>query len=176
MKSIATLDDNDLRKVMFSIYHLPQAEIQSVAVDDASQPYGTPSLKYHLTAHSLKYASVTGSRIFVPTNLLHKNFTPASDSHLASELYVAHGSRNTETIVFTIPEGYTVESVPESTSTSLPFVDFSSSVSVDKSTITITNDYFIRRGTYPDTAEKYYQFEKKMGEIFARKLVLKKTQ
>lgn len=176
MKSIATLDDNDLRKVMFSIYHLPQAEIQSVAVDDASQPYGTPSLKYHLTAHSLKYASVTGSRIFVPTNLLHKNFTPASDSHLASELYVAHGSRNTETIVFTIPEGYTVESVPESTSTSLPFVDFSSSVSVDKSTITITNDYFIRRGIYPDTAEKYYQFEKKMGEIFARKLVLKKTQ
>lgn len=175
MKPIATLSDNDRRKAMFSIYHLPQAEIQSIVVNDDPQPYGAPSLKYWVMAHSLKYASVTGSRIFVPTNLLHKNFTAATDSHLAKELFVGHGSRNLETIVFTIPEGYTVESIPGSTSMSLPFVDFSSTVTVDKNTITITNDYFIRRGTYPDTAEKYYEFEKKMGEVFARKLVLKKA-
>ncbi len=176
MKSIATLDDNDLRKAMFSIYHLPQAEIRSIVVNDASQPFGIPSLKYRLTAHSLKYASVTGSRLFVPTNLLHKNFTPSSDSHLANELFVAHGLRNTETIVFDIPEGYTVESIPESTSMSLPFARFSSSVSVDGDTVTITNDYFISHGTYPDAAEKFHEFEKKMGDAFARRLVLKKTQ
>ena len=175
MKSLATLGDNDLRKVMFSLYHLPQAEIESLAVDDKCEPYGIPSLTYNLKARSHKYASVTGSRMFVPTNLLHKNYMAAVDSHLASELFVAHGSRNVETMVFTIPEGYAVESMPESTSLSLPFAHFSSSVSAEGNTITITYDYFIKHGTYPGTAGQFHEFEKKVGEVYARKIVLKKT-
>ena len=176
MKTMATLSDNDLRKVMFSLYHLPQAQIESVAVDDGCKPYSMPSLTYRLAAHSQKYASVTGSRIFVPTNLLHKDYTAAADSHLASELSVAHGSRNVETIVFTMPDGYTVESMPESTSLSLPFARFSSSVSAEGNTITITYDYLIRRGTYPGAAELFHEFEKKVGEAYTRKMVLKKAQ
>lgn len=174
MKPIATLDDNDLRKAIFSIYHLPQTEIESIAVDDKCEPYGVPSLTYQLKAHSQKYASITGSRLFVPTNLLHKNYMAAADSHLASELFVAHGSRNLETIVFTIPEGYAVESIPESTTLSLPFVRFSSSVTTEGNTITISYDYFIQHGTYPGTAEEFHEFEKKVGEVYARKMVLKK--
>ena len=175
MKSIATLGDNDRRKVMFSIYNLPQAEIQSVVVDDRHEPFSAPSLTYSLKAHSLKYASVTGSRIFVPTNLLHKNFMAAADSHLASELYIAHGSRNVETIVFTLPEGYTLESKPASTTLSLPFAHFSSSVSAEGNTITITYDYLLYRGTYPGAAEQFHEFEKQVGEAYARKMVLKKV-
>ena len=174
MKSIATLGENDLRKVMFSIYNLPQAEIEPIAVDEMCQPYGVPSLTYRLAAHSQKYASVTGSRIFVPTNLLHKNYMAATDSHLANELFIAHGSRNVEKIVVTMPEGYIVESMPESTTLSLPFVRFSSSVSAEGNTITITYEYFIRRGTYPGAAEQFHEFEKKVGEVYARKMVLKK--
>ena len=174
MRPIASLDDNDRRKVMFSIYHLPQAEIESIAVNDEVQPFGVPSLTYQMKAHSRKYASITGSRMFVPTNLLHKNYMAASDSHLANELYVAHGSRNVETIVFTIPEGYVVESIPESTTLSLPFVHFSSSVTTEGNTVTITYDYHIQHGTYPGTAEEFHEFEKKVGEVYARKMVLKK--
>jgi hypothetical protein len=173
-KPMASLGDNDLRKVMFSLYHLPQTEIQSIVVNDERQPFGVPSLNYCLTAHSLKYASVTGSRLFVPTNLLHKNFTAATDSHLANELYIAHGLRNMETIVFIIPEGYTVESIPESTSITLPFAHFSSSVSTEGDTVTITYDYNIQHGTYPGTAEQFHEFEKKVGEVYGRKIVLKK--
>ena len=176
VKGIAKLSDNDLRKVMFSMYHLPQTEIESVVVDDKCQPYDVPSLSYLVKAHSRKYASVTGSRIFVPTNLLHKNYMAATDSHLANELFVAHGSRNVERIIFTIPEGYTIESIPESTTLSLPFVDFSSTVDVEGNTISITNDFFIRHGTYPGTAEQFHEFEKRVGEIYARKIVLKKSQ
>ena len=176
MKSIATLGENDLRKVMFSLYNLPQAEIKSIAVDEVCQPYGVPSLTYRLATHSHKYASVTGSRIFVPTNLLHKNYMAATDSHLANELFIAHGSQNVEKIVVTMPEGYTVESMPESTTLSLPFVRFSSSVSAEGNTITITYEYFIRRGTFPGAAEQFHEFEKKVGEVYDRKMVLKKTQ
>ena len=175
MKSLATLSDNDLRKVMFSIYNLPQTEIQSITVDDGRMPFSAPSLSYHFTAHSQKYASATGSRIFVPTNLLHKNYMAAADSHLANELYIAHGSRNVEKIVFTIPEGYAVESIPEGTVISLPFANFSTSVSAEGNTITISYDYFLQHGTYPGIAEHFNEFEKQVGEAYARKIVLKKA-
>ena len=174
MKPIATLGDNDLRKVMFSIYHLPQTEIDSIEVGDNCKPYGVPSLTYLLKAHSQKYASVTGSRMFVPTNLLHKNYMAAADSHLANELFVSHGLRNVEMIVFAIPEGYAVESIPEGTSLSLPFANFSSSVSAEGNTIIITYDYSIQHGTFPGMAEQFNDFEKRVGEAYARKIVLKK--
>ena len=74
------------------------------------------------------------------------------------------------------PEGYTVESMPESTTLSLPFVRFSTSVSAEGNTITITYEYFIRRGTFPGAAEQFHEFEKKVGEVYDRKMVLKKTQ
>lgn len=175
MFPLLSYDDSQLRKVMFALYLLPQAEISEVSVSDDSKPYAMPELAYRLKARSGKYASTTAARLFVPTNLLHKNFSPAPDSHRANELFIGHGSRTCERIVIHLPEGYEIEKTPQPVTLSLPFAEFTSVATLTDGQLVITNDYLLRHGTFTDAATAFNEFEKKLSEVYSRKLVLKKS-
>lgn len=174
MYSLKTLDKNDLRKLMYSLYLLPQAEISSTTVIDESSFSGLPSLKYNLKAENCKLAKNTANRLFVPINLLHKNFAPAPDSHRANELYIAHGSRQRERIVITLPQDYEIEKMPESVKLSLPFAEYTSEASLIDGKLVITNDYLRHHGVFPDAVKSFNEFERKISDSYASKIVLKR--
>lgn len=171
--ALTKMDDQKRRKVMRDIYLLPQAEIDSLSVRENKIPYAMPVLSYDLYARS-RYASVSGSRLFVPVNPLHKNYTAAIDSHVAQELYVAHGRRNVERIVLTLPDGYETESLPSAVEMDEPFASFKSSVTAQGRQVVIVNDYLIHHGVYPGVAKAFNEFQKKVGDVYNKKLILKK--
>ena len=174
MFSLKTLDRNDLRKVMYSLYLLPQAEIDNVTVVDESVPFGVPTLTYQVKANNCKLAKNTANRLFVPINLLHKNFSPAPDSHRATELYLVHGSRHRERIVITLPQDYEIEKMPQSVKLSLPFAEYTSEVSLIDGQLVDTNDYLRHHGVFPDAVKSFNEFERKISDSYASKIVLKR--
>ena len=174
MKELTTLDDNDLRKLMFAIYNLPQTEIKTCGAEDISIPFGMTAVKSNMEAHSRKFANATAARLFVPLNFFHKNFSPAADSHNANELYFPKGAKSSEKIVVCIPKGFQVEKMPQDVSISMPYAEFHSHVSLQGDKLILQNEYIRHKGVFRDAVDGFYEMEKKIAEVYAAKLVLKK--
>lgn len=135
-----------------------------------------PLLTTTISTESTGYATITGSRMFIPVNPMHKSHSllPAMKDR-TQKVSLGFGYEDKETIHIVIPEGYTVESLPKATEVETPFGRLTVSVEANDKQVDVVYD--VVRNTYEGSADDYQaicDFVKHIHTAYGQKVILKK--
>ncbi len=84
-----------------------------------------------------RYASRTGSRIFLPTNLLERHvFVPPENENRSKPVKISYTYFDEDVVTYDMPAGYQIEAMPEDISFETSFARYSASHQVDANTLT----------------------------------------
>ncbi len=84
-----------------------------------------------------RYASRTGSRIFLTTNLLERQtYVPPEDETRSKPVKISYAYRDEDVITYTVPAGYAIEAMPEDVNLETTFARFTASHEVGEGTLT----------------------------------------
>lgn len=162
------LDSDDRKKSLLRSIRLPKATILTL---DCKAEGAVFALRFE--AETEGYARISGSRMFVPVSpysfrALSNTKEPAHVIDLTEEGYT-----HTDTIRFTIPEGWEVESLPKTKSDTTGFGSNLLSVSADERLITVVVSSSFISGVYPaDTYDTWVNFRKSRTALTKQEIVL----
>jgi len=101
-----------------------------------------------------KYASKTGTRLFITMNMLNqRKSSPAKVEKRKMPVVQSYSYHDKDSIVFTLPMGYLTETAPRPKTISTEFGEYRSSVTIDKDKAIYVRELKINNGTWPK--EKY---------------------
>lgn len=169
-------EDKRINSIMSGI-SLPRVTISDLKMDfDRSSE---PSCLMTYKAEALPYASVSGTRMFVPVNPFRNLAGKPSVSGRVNDFYFQNGNVLTDKIVIDLPEGYSIEACPADRRFENGFgsVCFDRSIDQSEARIRVTLSFRLenRSGTFPKSAsEEYKRLCQAISEIYSAKLVLVK--
>jgi hypothetical protein len=173
--AIGKMDKRRQDEAIGSRYHLPQSQLQSVAISHQHQPCQPPVSTIRLTAHSSRYASMTGSRLFVSLNPLRQSYGGQASGTRQHGISIDSGYKNTEWTVVRLPQGYTVEALPADAHEVTPFGCFSQHVTQRDGEVVVERALLFRHGEWPATqATEMASFLQHIEKQYTSRLVLKK--
>jgi hypothetical protein len=122
-----------------------------------------------------KFASFVGDRLLFKPNIFNQNsFIPNRYKDRKLPIEISRGYTDKDEFVFTIPEGYEIEALPENISISNKFGAYTFEIRTDNNKITYTRKLVINKGEYPSTDYKNYRdFRKQVSKGDNSKIVLK---
>lgn len=138
---------------------LPSYDVNKYEYREVADQIPAIDEQMELAAHN--YASVSGKRMFLVPNLLNKSATrPESEAPRISDIWLRMSYRDIDTVMITVPAGYTPESIPQPVILQSPFGSYTNRVSMTGAVITYIRTMNRQGGTYPSTAypelEKFY--------------------
>lgn len=99
---------------------------------------------------SPKYATRTGTRLFIPMNILNqRRSAPDKVENRKMPVVQKFSYHDKDSIVFLLPQGYQVETVPKEKTLSTEFGQYKSSVTVENGQAVYIRELKINRGTWP---------------------------
>jgi hypothetical protein len=123
----------------------------------AYDPSRFPSISLEAGITCNKFAAITGNRMFLPSMLAGDIVHPTSKADARKVPFeLPSSSTETDSLTYEIPQGFSLESIPQSFSAATKFGAFSLSYSQDGKTITITQVLSIVGGVY--AASDYSDF------------------
>jgi transglutaminase-like putative cysteine protease len=124
------------------------------------------------------FANKTGSRIFVPLCPLKKgNFNVPNNENRLYDIVINDGFSVNDSIVYNIPETYTVESLPKNIEIETPFGKLRTQTVKKDTQIIFTQNVLIHQGRYDKSEYKELQkFYSQITSASKQKFVLKKTE
>lgn len=153
---------------------LPHTKIGEIKASENKTAY--PSINLTTDFHASDFANVTGSRIFLPLCPLNKGrFNMFSATKRNLDIHISRGYSETDTIMITLPESYSVESMPKNVDIKSSFGTYSSNISqVDNKIIYIQNiDIFT--GDYDKSLYSEIKgFFSRINSELKKKMVVKK--
>lgn len=142
----------DQKKELLDDIGLPGLTINSFAYDIRKNKI--PEAMESLSLNSEKYASKTGSRLFIPLNLLNqRKSSPAKVENRRLPVVQTYSYHDKDSIAYTLPAGYVTESVPKQKVITTEFGEYKSSVTVENNKAIYVREVKINYGTWPK--EKY---------------------
>ncbi len=124
-----------------------------------------PAVDEYLHITSAGYASVTGKRLFVQPNLFNKSMTKLSkDEERKFDIQYPYAFKDADTILITIPEGYTPEAIPEDISINNKFGNYGISFKVMANKIELLRIQVRDKANYP--ANDYPDLIKYYDDIY----------
>jgi transglutaminase-like putative cysteine protease len=137
-----------------------------------------PVVKEYLHVLSNGYASVTGKRLFIAPNLFNKTgLRYSQDSVRKYDIVYNNAYRDVDSIVLTVPSGYTAEALPAPVTIDSRFGKYSSSIKIEGEKILYTRMQEKTRGRFP--ASDYPELVKFQEQIYKadrNKIVLVKKE
>ncbi len=95
----------------------------------------------------------------------------------SSDIFIDRPSVDYDTIVFQIPDNYTVDAIPSGNSINSVFGEYSNTVSLKDNEITFTRRCLINQGQHnPDEYKKFFDFVNAIAKYDNLKVMLKKKQ
>ena len=113
-----------------------------------------------------RYVKVSGDRVFLPLNLMNRfSAVPKTLKYRERDVYFSTCFTDTDSIEYTIPEGYEIEFIPAVTDLSYDFGDYHSEVIKDGNKLLYIRKISREKGIfpkeiYPDVIEFYRQVAK----------------
>jgi len=166
----------DQKKKLYKSINLPDFKIIDLTLSQTKTRI--PKSELHLDLDIRNYASNSGDRLFIPLNLLNRStYIPKKVKERRTPIYYKRAYCDMDSIHFTIPSGFTIESLPEKKTIESDFGKYSSEVIQSENKIT-----YIRKQEYykfTEAAERYNEFrnyKKAIVRADKAKLVLKKFQ
>jgi hypothetical protein len=130
---------------------LPSYDVNKYDYKELTDKVPAIDEQIELAAHN--YASVSGKRMFIIPNLLTRSAArPVSEGPRLSEIWLKMSFRNIDTVMITVPAGYTPESIPQAVSLQSPFGTYSCRATMSGAVITYIRSISSNGGTYPATA------------------------
>ena len=134
---------------------IPDFRINSFSFSD--YPDRFPKAVEHLDLELINYASASGSRIFIPLNLMNRfDDVPRKERDRKNPISIYQEFSTSDTIVFYLPEGYSIEHKPEGGTVEYDFGKLEYSVHTGDQEVIYIRHFELYRKTY--TKEKYDDF------------------
>lgn len=142
---------------------LPSYDVNKYECKELADRIPAIDEQMELAAHN--YASVSGKRMFIVPNLLNKSAArPESEAPRLSEIWLRMSYRDIDTVLITVPAGYTPESIPQPVSLQSTFGTYTSRITMSGSVITYIRTINRKGGTYP--AASYPDLESFYNAIY----------
>ncbi len=175
MHELAIEDIESQKKLIYEHVEIPSFTIDkfSFSATDGPDPVLTENLNLTLN----NYCSTTGSRMFIPMNLMSKwTSVPKRMEERKRDVVKRYACIYTDTIQYIIPDGYKIEALPEKISIDGHFGKYNSETILENNTVTYLRKLEIKSGRYP--ANDYDNFIAFFSDIRNKDkatLVLKKS-
>lgn len=109
-----------------------------------------PEIQEDLEIDAVKFASVTGSRMFIPLNMMNKSkYKPEKDTARKNSIFISMAYIDIDSLVYQIPDGYEVERLPEDQSLESKFGNYSSKATVEGNQIIYVRNQEQNSGEFP---------------------------
>ncbi|MDT0685039.1 DUF3857 domain-containing protein [Autumnicola psychrophila] len=145
--------------------HLQDLKIESIQYNDDKDKQ---QFVEELSFTGQKYGTKAGKRLLLPVSFLNlKTFNTAETKERKLPLEIRRGETIVDYFSFLLPEGFEVESIPQSANITSEFgsLDFQLNVidGGDEKKIEVIRSYQIKKGSWP--AEKYQKFRDFISEV-----------
>ena len=151
MLPLMSRTEQQRRDAMLSGINLSAVTLGDFTFTEHKQSYTTPHIDVSMQLETRKLANITGSRMFVPVGIFHKITVPRALQQRVQPVSISYGYVDIDTLVVTIPEGYEVETLPQSSSEVTPLGELSQTFEATDNTVTVVTRHLMRDGRYPAT-------------------------
>ncbi len=149
---VKTNPNEELRKNLIERLNLPSSIIQSFGYETIADDIPKVLEKAQLQLN--KYATITGKRFSIQLNMLSRmNFVPRAVANRTQPIRLRNAFNYTDTIIYTIPAGYSLESKPQNTNIKTEFGDYISDITIKNNQIIYRRTFSMHIGKFG--AEKY---------------------
>ena len=165
-------DKDSQEKWLYDNFYIPNAEIEQFSIED--NPDRIPSANIFIDLKLEKYAGKSGKRLFIPLNKIDAiNSIPPNRDERNFDIFIRNAHIESDSIVFTIPEGYSVEHLPGEVELDTRYGSYSVSVSTEGRKVNYIRELKINKGRYPASGyTDLYEFYKSIVKSDKAKLVL----
>ncbi|MBB6501850.1 DUF3857 domain-containing protein [Pedobacter cryoconitis] len=175
MLRMLLIEPVEQRKKLMNNLGIPNMEISSASF---LQPDKTsPKIEEDIVLNSSQMLTQGGDKLFLTLNLLNRRESvPAKVENRKTSFSVPYGYRDTDEIIYTLPEGYKAEFVPQDILLESEFGKYTAKAVLKDNTIVYTRNQQMNSKKY--TPEKYkdlVDFYKKIYLADKQKVVLAKV-
>ncbi len=173
---LTTEDKEEQLKMLYADYDIPNFKIENFNLDCESTRH--PKLNEELNFSLPSYASKSGSRLFLPVNLVNKwSYVPRKLNKRTFEIHMKSEYCNSDSIAYSVPENFNIEVVPDSINIESKYGKYKSETTVIDNQI-IYNRYFeLNCGKYPaEEYDEFIAFFKKIKKNDNAKAILKRNE
>ncbi len=161
------------KKQLYKSIDLPDFKIQEVKIECIKTRI--PESELDLTLDVRNYASKSGDRLFIPLNLLNRlSYIPKKVKERRTSILGRREYCDTDSIHFTLPEGYSIENLPSKKTIESDFGNYTSEVKQNGQKISYIRKVEFFKFDYP--ANRYNDFRnyrKAIARADKAKIVLK---
>lgn len=153
---------DDQKKALYKILDINDFTIKSL--DYIENKTMIPSVEEELSLSLNRYASISGKRIFLPLNMLNKRSSiPKKLKKRTNDVVLRYAFIDVDEIEYEIPEGYTVEYLPEDMELKTQFGTYQTTVEHSENKIQYKRTIKMNKGRFP--AESYTEFRDFIKQI-----------
>ena len=149
MLPLMSLTEQKRRDTMLAGMNLSAVTLGDFSMTEHKQSYATPHIDVDMRLETRHLAGITGSRMFVPVGLFHKVTVPRALQQRLQPVSINYGYTDIDTVVVTIPEGYTIEALPQAVSEVTPLGELQQTFVDSGDTVTVVTRVLMRDGRYP---------------------------
>ena len=166
---------DEQKKILYKNNYLPSANIVNFTISENKQSLPTAYVKENII--SSNFATFSGKYLIMQLNLL--NFQGVMKKMVRkryADLLVSRASSEYDTLAYTLPSGYKVESLPQGKKFQSEFGEYSFTVSANGNKVIYTREFVIKEGRYsPADYNKFYDFILNVSKCDNSKLMLTKN-
>ncbi|MVM38348.1 DUF3857 domain-containing protein [Spirosoma sp. HMF3257] len=171
------LNRDDQRSWLLKRIHIPAFELNTFIYKE--EPAVIPAVTETLTLAVRQWATISGTRLFLPLNLLSalSPATPLTQTRSAAvDLGTNYDFEDSDTITYQIPKGYTPEYKIAPATIESKFGLYTSHLAIEGDRITYVRHITMHGGRFPATAyTEWVDFRKKIAKADRTQLVFVKT-
>ncbi|SFW33220.1 DUF3857 domain-containing transglutaminase family protein [Chitinophaga sancti] len=145
---IHSLSHDKILEKLRNDHLLPSYDVNKYEAKEINGAVPAVDEEMEINAHS--YATVSGKRMFLEPNLLSKVSSKLESAEVRmSPVNIYSPFIKVDTVVITIPAGYTPESVPQPVTVKSNFGEYTSGITVKDNQIVFTRRYCNKAGIFP---------------------------
>jgi transglutaminase-like putative cysteine protease len=167
-------DDFDRKKKMYDRIRIPNFEIINFTHELIKNRI--PEVIENTEVALWNYGVLMGDKMFFNLNLMNQLVNlPNKMNDRKSDIFVRRSYIETDTIIFNIPEGYSVYKIPSGVTVSSKFGEYKTNVISNDTTVKFVRYFNMHKGTYP--VSEYDDFVNFFESIFnedGAKMILNK--
>lgn len=143
-------------------------------IDLKEEKSRTPFIREEVSFETRQYASRAGNRLFFEPNLLAKgSFNPPSNIDRTHDLYLTNSPAQSDTVIWALPQGYTVAHVPPDVIEDSDFGYYEARYELLDNTLKFQTSFYTKRGQHsPERYPEFAEFFRKVFSIDRAQLVL----
>ncbi|MFK5856168.1 MAG: DUF3857 domain-containing protein [Bacteroidota bacterium] len=154
--------EKDRTEMVINSIDIPSFELENYSFVETKSIVPVVDEKIELKIKS--YATKLGKRLLFEVNILNKsNYQFKRTSKRRNDIVIRREFKESDTIVFMIPNNYKVEAIPSPIKLNTEFGTYSAQVLNDSTQLTYIRNFELNKGTYPST--NYSDFKKFSADI-----------